>query len=231
MRGVNALAIRHSPTGRLSACSRWVLPRGETSPARSSEARPPLPDNHCVRAGDVGRDVQLHSAAVRSKIRARRTCVPYFRSTFTLTPHLSELFMVAFPVRSRRFFLLIRIVLALTLIVALAAGCAKRESGLFYSDPAQPIQVESGQAFVIALPSEQADTHAWQLAQEIDPALLQLTAARQTQLHYVNTPDAERGQEFWIFMPTSPGTTAIALNYVTPSGDVAEGVVFEVEIR
>ncbi len=139
--------------------------------------------------------------------------------------------MVAFPARSRRFFLLIQTILALIVVVALAAGCAKGESGLFYSDPAQTIQVESGQAFVIALPSEQAETHAWQLAQEIDPALLQLTAARQTQLHYVNTPDEERGQEFWIFMPTAPGQTTIALNYATPGGEVAEGWVFEVEIR
>lgn len=139
--------------------------------------------------------------------------------------------MAAFPVRSRRFFLLIRTILVLSLIVVLAASCAKKESGLFYSDPALPIQVERGQAFVIALPSEQADTHAWQLAQEIDPALLQLTAARQTQLHYVNTPDAERGQEFWIFMPTAPGQTTIALNYATPGGDVTEERVFDVEIR
>lgn len=139
--------------------------------------------------------------------------------------------MATFSTRPRRFFLLIQTLLALILVVVLAAGCAKGESGLFFSDPAQPIQVENGQAFVIALPSEQADTHAWQLAQEIDPALLQLTAARQTQLHYVNTPDAERGQEYWIFMPTAPGQTTIALNYATPGGDVAEGYVFTVEIR
>ncbi len=140
--------------------------------------------------------------------------------------------MQNFPFLSRRrridrLFFSILVVVALFLPTA----CAKGESGLFFSDPTQPIQVTNGQAFVIALPSEQVETHEWQLAQDVDPALLQLTAAKQTQLHYVNTPDDERGQEFWIFMPTAPGSTTIALNYVTPAGEVAEAYVFTVEIR
>lgn len=140
--------------------------------------------------------------------------------------------MQNFPFLSRRrridrLFFSILVVVALFL----PAACNKGETGRFFSDPAQPIQVENGQAFVIALPSEQAETHAWQLAQDVDPALLQLTAAKQTQLHYVNTPDDERGQEFWIFMPTAPGSTTIALNYITPAGEVAEAYVFTVEIR
>ena len=129
--------------------------------------------------------------------------------------------------RTGRLLLLILMVV----VILLPTACNKGESGLFFSDPAQPIQVETGQAFVIALPSAQAESHAWQLAQPVDPALLQLTAAKQTQLHYVNTTDDERGQEFWIFMPTASGTTTIALNYITPAGEVAEGWVFEVEVR
>ncbi len=81
--------------------------------------------------------------------------------------------MQNFPFLSRRrridrLFFSILVVVALFLPTA----CNKGESGLFFSDPAQPIQVKNGQAFVIALPSEQVETHEWQLAQDVDPALL-----------------------------------------------------------
>jgi len=125
----------------------------------------------------------------------------------------------------RLFFLLV-----MAVAVLLPTACAKGETGRFFSDPAQPIQTQAGQAFVITLPSLQAATHEWQLAQEIDPALLQLTAAKQTETHYVNTPADERNQEYWIFMPSAPGNTTIALDYISPSGEVAEERVFEVEI-
>ena len=135
-----------------------------------------------------------------------------------------------FSPRSRRAGRLLFTILMATAIL-LPAACAKGETGRFFSDPAKPIQVQTGQAFVIALPSDQADTHEWQLTQDVDSAILQLTASKQTELHYVNTPVDERNLEYWIFMPTAPGTTAIALAYLSPSGDVADERVFSVTIR
>jgi len=137
------------------------------------------------------------------------------------------------PHRKRTGLPLGRFVLLFMLILTaiLPAACARAETGRFFSDPAQPIQVQTGQAFVITLPSEQAGAYEWQLAQDLDPARLQLTASKQSQLHYVNTPDDQRNQEYWIFMPAAPGHATIALAYFSPNGAVGEERVFEVDIR
>ena len=125
----------------------------------------------------------------------------------------------------------IRVLLLLMLLTLSVAACNQGETGRFFSDPAQPIQVETGQAFVIVLPSAQSAEYEWELVQEFDPALLQLTASKQTQVHYVNTPDDERNQEYWIFMPGASGKTTLAFGYITPDRSVKESLVFEVEVK
>jgi len=125
----------------------------------------------------------------------------------------------------------LRVGILLFVVVLLFSGCAQGEQGRFFSDPDQPIDTQVGQAFVVILPSLEAANFEWTLAQEIDPALLQLTASKQSEVHYVNTPDDERNQEFWIFMAMAPGQTTIHLNYANPDGQVQDSRIFAVEIE
>ena len=101
-----------------------------------------------------------------------------------------------------------------------------------FGDPSKPVDVESGEKFVIVLPSNHSAGFKWQLANPLDSPYLKLIGTDYRQ-PYETLPGAP-GKETWTFEAGRAGSTKINFEY-TPawqSGDnAAKKVTFNVNIN
>ena len=98
------------------------------------------------------------------------------------------------------------------LTIAIFSGC--RAGIKEYRNFQEPIEVKSGNNFIIALESNRTTGYEWQLAKPLDAATVELIGSQ-----YL-APDTKRigtaGKEHWTFKGVGRGKTPIFFKYVRP---------------
>jgi predicted secreted protein len=116
--------------------------------------------------------------------------------------------------------------------IHLVSAEPKGTTGQQFSDPTQPVQVNSGQQFTIVLDSNRTTGYQWQLAHPVDEKIL-----KQVSNSYEapsNAMPGAGGKEFWIFQAVGKGKTTIDFEYVRPwekTTPRATSTSFQVEVN
>jgi predicted secreted protein len=91
---------------------------------------------------------------------------------------------------------------------------AAGDTGAKFTDPTQPIQINSGQLFTIVLDSNRTTGYQWQLANPVDPSILQKVN------NIYKAPETNQagaaGKEVWTFKAVGKGKTTVEFHYVRP---------------
>lgn len=127
--------------------------------------------------------------------------------------------------RTKRSTVILVILASVTIlfITLLASGCGSGNEATKddstatrakeYSDPNEPIDVKSGDSFTIVLDSNPSTGYAWELAEQPDPAILELKSQS------YKAADSEElagagGKEYWKFQALKAGTAKVSMRYV-----------------
>jgi predicted secreted protein len=109
-------------------------------------------------------------------------------------------------------------------------AATKRVADRVYTDPATPINVQTGQLFLVALATSPGTGHHWKVASAPDAgvAVLRGTAYEASKTGLMGAP----GQEIRVYQAMGTGSTTISLNYVSPGSEktVGKSVQFKVVV-
>ena len=107
------------------------------------------------------------------------------------------------------------IVILVTAIIVVAAGLLSyKNKHPVYNSPVKNIEVKAGQRLIIRLDANPTTGYQWQLAQPLDPNILELVSSeyRPTETKLVGAG----GKEAWTFKSVRPGKAKVSLKYLRP---------------
>lgn len=101
-----------------------------------------------------------------------------------------------------------------------------------YGSPARTIEVDAGERFVIALPSNPSTPYKWRLARPLDPARLVLAGTEYSAPRPGEKIAGSGGTEYWTFHAVSAGSAEIQLEYAEArSASPGQSLTFRVRVR